>query len=243
MERSPRKSPATATRRGRTRGRRPAEPPVEAGAESAEPAAEAPGGAGEAGTDPTPDVGASLRRVRASRGMSLDALARASGVSRAMLSQIELGRSVPTIKVLWRIARALDMPFSALLADSRPKGAIAILRADRARRLTSADGRFSSRALFPTDRPRRVEFYELRLAPKGSEDAEAHAPGTIENLVVQRGGVEISVGGESHQLGAGDAIQFPADSPHRYRNTGNVEAVMYLVMSYAEPVNAPGWSV
>ena len=198
---------------------------------------------GEQGGEGTPEVGVALRRVRAARAMSLETLARASGVSRAMLSQIELGRSTPTIKVLWRIARALDIPFSALLADSRPHGSTTILRADKARRLTSADGRFSSRALFPSDRTRRVEFYELRLAPRGHEDAVPHPPGTIENLVVQRGSVEISVAGEAHPLAPGDAMQFQADVPHRYKNTGAVEAVMYLVMSYTEAVSAPGWTV
>ena len=199
--------------------------------------------AGEPGGEATPDVGNALRRVRAARGMSLETLARASGVSRAMLSQIELSRSTPTIKVLWRIARALDIPFSALLADNRPHGTTTVLRGDKARRLTSADGRFSSRALFPNDRSRRVEFYELRLAPKGHEEAVAHPPGTVENLVVQRGNVEIGLGAESHPLAPGDAIQFQADVPHRYKNTGAVEAVMYLVMMYTEAVTAPGWTV
>src|SRR6185369_8822735 len=53
---------------------------------------------GEPGGEATPDVGNALRRLRAARGMSLETLARASGVSRAMLSQIELSRSTPTIK-------------------------------------------------------------------------------------------------------------------------------------------------
>ncbi|MEP7126331.1 MAG: helix-turn-helix transcriptional regulator, partial [Byssovorax sp.] len=55
----------------------------------------------EASSDLTPVVGANLRRLRAKRGLSLERLARASGVSRAMLGQIELGQSTPTINVLW----------------------------------------------------------------------------------------------------------------------------------------------
>ncbi|MSP62830.1 MAG: XRE family transcriptional regulator [Myxococcales bacterium] len=191
-----------------------------------------------------PEVGANLRRVRLARAMSLDALARASGVSRAMLSQVELGHSTPTIKVLWKIARAFELPFSALLAGGPAQDPTCLLRGDRARRLTSHDGRFSSRALFPPDRPRRVEFYELRLAPRGIEEAEPHPPGTTENLVVNRGTVEIRVDGVAHELGPGDALQFQADVPHAYRNAGPAEAVMYLVMSYAETIAAsPGWNV
>src|SRR5688572_27668106 len=61
-------------------------------------------------------VGANLRRLRVQRGLSLERLARASGVSRAMLGQIELGQSTPTITVLWKIARALDLSIASLVA-------------------------------------------------------------------------------------------------------------------------------
>ncbi|MCS6911918.1 MAG: XRE family transcriptional regulator [Myxococcota bacterium] len=183
----------------------------------------------------TPVVGSNLRRLRVQRGLSLERLSRASGVSRAMLGQIELGQSAPTINVLWKIARALEVPCSALLR-SRARSGAQVLPAERAKRLISHDGSFSSRALFPFDEPRRVEFYELRLAPLSSEHADPHPPGTTENLVVSSGAVEITVDGEHHLLGTGDAILFEADVPHVYRNPGNAEAVMYLVMTYADIV-------
>jgi len=176
-------------------------------------------------------VGHNLRRLRTSRGLSLERLARASGVSRAMLGQIELGRSVPTISLLWKVARALDVPVPTLLGDSGG-GRTTVMRASEAKVLGSASGAFTSRALFPFTPERKVEFYELRLAPRAVERAEPHSPGTHENLVVQAGTVEITVGGERHRLGAGDAILFEADRPHGYRNAGDGEAVLYLVMSY-----------
>jgi transcriptional regulator with XRE-family HTH domain len=169
------------------------------------------------------------------RSLSLEKLSRLSGVSRAMLGQIELGQSAPTVNVLWKIGTALEVPFSALIT-SRPTSSFHVLRADQSKRLASNDGSFVSRALFPFDEPRRVEFYELRLAPGGAEHADAHPPGTVENLVVSRGAVEIETGGVVHSLGSGDAVVFEADTPHAYRNPGDVEALMYLVMTYAESV-------
>jgi mannose-6-phosphate isomerase-like protein (cupin superfamily) len=152
-----------------------------------------------------------------------------------MLGQIELGQSAPTINVLWKIASALGVPFSALITA---RGAVGphVLRAEGAKHLTSQDGAFSSRALFPFDEPRRVEFYELRLVPGGVERADAHNPGTTENLVVAEGSVEIEVGGRKEVLARGDAIVFEADSPHVYRNRAPGETVMYLVMTYADTV-------
>lgn len=187
------------------------------------------------GADLAPVVGKNLKRLRTERGLSLERLAQSSGVSRAMLGQVELGQSAPTINVLWKMARALDVPFSALITSAASSGT-RVLRGDAAKRLMSSDGSFQSRALFPFDEPRRVEFYELKLAAKGVERADAHAPGTLENLVVAKGSVEIVAGSEHHRLESGDAILFEADQSHEYRNVGAGEAVLYLVMTYAEQV-------
>ncbi|MFT3695115.1 MAG: helix-turn-helix domain-containing protein [Kofleriaceae bacterium] len=201
-----------------------------------EPAANTASNAqGEAATDLAPVVGANLRRLRTRRGLSLERLAQISGVSRAMLGQIELGQSAPTINVLWKIARALEVTFSALISARTQSGAL-VLRASESKILTSKDRSFSSRALFPFDEPRRVEFYELRLSAGSVEDADAHPPGTTENLVVTTGTVEIDVSGDTHKLEGGDSILFEADTPHAYRNVGKTEAVMFLVMTYAEEI-------
>ncbi len=189
----------------------------------------------EPAADLAPVVGKNLKRLRTERGLSLERLANLSGVSRAMLGQVELGQSAPTINVLWKMARALDVPFSALITTAQTGGA-KVLRSAAAKRLLSSDGSFQSRALFPFDEPRRVEFYELKLAAKGQERADGHAPGTTENLVVTKGQVEIVVGAQTHRLEAGDAILFEADQPHVYRSMGPTEAVMYLVMTYPEQV-------
>ncbi len=180
-------------------------------------------------------VSGNLKRLRVKRGLSLEALANLSDVSRGMLSQIELGRSVPTISLLWKVARALGVPFSALTSDSGSHGNL-VLPADKAKVLTSAGGGFTSRALFPFDAERRVEFYKLTLAPHAVEIADPHAPGTVENLTVAAGRVEITAGGVAYILTPEDAILFAADVPHSYRNLGAKTAVMYLVMTYTEAI-------
>jgi len=102
----------------------------------------------------------------------------------------------------------------------------------RGKILSSQDGSFSSRALFPLDAQRKVEFYELKLAPHGVERADAQAPGTTENLVVNSGALELSVGEEHFSLAPGDALYFEADLPHVYENPGSVETLICLVMTY-----------
>jgi transcriptional regulator with XRE-family HTH domain len=194
-----------------------------------------PGASDELSKDLSPVLGANLRRLRTQRGLSLERFAKESSVSRAMLSQIELGQSAPTINVAWKICAALGVPFSALITE-KGGAAVSVLRADHSKVLSSRDGRFTSRALFPFDASRRVEFYELRLAPGAEERAEAHAPGTTEYLAVAEGAVEIDVHEERVALATGDTVVFQADVPHTYRNPAGSGAVMYLVMTYAESV-------
>ena len=193
--------------------------------------------AADGDSDVSTTVAANLSRYRAARGWSLAKLAEASGVSRAMLNQIERCQSVPTINVLWKISTALGVPFAALLEQARDDSTV-VLRAQRAWSLSSQDGAFVSRALFPLSGPRRAEFYELRLAPGVEEAADAHATGTFENIVVNRGCIEILVEQSRYRLDPGDALYFRADVPHTYRNLGEDHAVAYLVMTYADLVES-----
>lgn len=192
--------------------------------------------AGAAGDDPVglaAVIGAHVHQRRKQLGLSLTALAHRSQVSRAMLSQIERGRSTPTIGVLWKIAHALEAPIATLLHEAR-EDSVCLLPAHSTRLYGSQDGRFRARALFPAQRSRPVEFYELRIQSCGEQAAELHSPGTLKNLVVGYGEVEIVVAGKPYALATGDAIQFQADVDHAYRNIGPMEAVMYLVMTYTQ---------
>jgi XRE family transcriptional regulator, regulator of sulfur utilization len=180
-------------------------------------------------------VGENLERLRKQRGLSLERLAALSGVSRAMLGQIEAGESAPTIALLWKVSRGLDVRFADLLGDE-PSGDIQFLPINASKVLRSNDGGFESRALFPFDNRRQAEFYELKLRPGHTEQAEPHAEGTYENLVVHSGRLKLIVGDSSPlELRPGDAVYFRADVPHSYENPGTKDTVMYLVMTYAEP--------
>lgn len=176
-------------------------------------------------------IGDNLRGFRRRQGLSVDGLAQLSGTDPALLTAIEEGRHRPDIGTLWTVAKALDLSFSSLLSSGSDAGTTVIRRVEQ-RSLTSRDGRFTSRALFPLKGERQVEFYELRLSPGADESSDGHSSGTVENILVGRGQVEVTTADGEHQLEEGDSILFEADVPHRYRNAGDGEAVLYLVMSY-----------
>ena len=147
-------------------------------------------------------VAENLRRRRKARGMSLDDLARASGVSRAGLSQIETRKTNPTVGILWKIAVGLGLPFADLIGE--PASTASVLRKSATQVLRSVDGKFMSRP----------------LAPVAVHASDAHALGTREQLVVLEGALRVRVGDAVYELAEGDSLSFLADVAHGYENAG-----------------------
>src|SRR6202453_4509957 len=143
-------------------------------------------------------VAENLRQRRKARGMTLDDLARSSGVSRAALSQIETCKSNPTVGVLWKIAVGLGVPIAELIGA--PRSGVVVLRRGDSQLLRSADGKFESRPLTPAGASPLVELYELRLAARSVHASEPHAAGTHEVLVVLSGSLRLRVDDDSHEL-------------------------------------------
>jgi transcriptional regulator with XRE-family HTH domain len=176
-------------------------------------------------------VAARLRALRRTRGMSLDQLAEASGVSRAALSQIETCRTNPTVGLLWKVAVGFGVPFAELLGED--PAPVSVLRRDDMQVLRSLDGKLHSRALAPAGAHPFIEVYELRLAARGRHVSEPHAPGVREIVVVLSGALRLTVGATTHALAAGDSVWFAADVPHVYNNPGTSEARYHDLILYA----------
>jgi transcriptional regulator with XRE-family HTH domain len=186
--------------------------------------------ADEVPADLTLSISRNLKRLRTRQGLSLERLARRSGVSRAMLGQIELGKSVPTIAVLWRIATALDVSIGSLAEPGGNRPATILRRAD-ARVISSPDGGFRAWILSSPDGPRGVDFQEISLAPRHTEKHGPRVAGTRYHLMVVEGTLDISLGsGQPHSLCTGDVIFFHGDLPHQYANPGTAEARAYVVV-------------
>lgn len=64
--------------------------------------------------DITQHPATTLKALRQARGWSLSKLAEETGVSKAMLGQIERNESSPTVSTLWKIATGLNVPFRRL---------------------------------------------------------------------------------------------------------------------------------
>jgi transcriptional regulator with XRE-family HTH domain len=191
-----------------------------------EPVAENPAGA----DDVSRRVAENLRRRRKARGMSLDDLAKASGVSRAGLSQIETRKTNPTVGILWKIAVGLGLPFADLIGE--PASTASVLRRDSTQVLRSVDGKFMSRPLAPSGASPLVELYELTLQPGTVHTSEAHAFGTREQLVVLEGALRLRVAETLYELAEGDSVSFLADVPHVYENAAKAVLRVHNIIIY-----------
>jgi transcriptional regulator with XRE-family HTH domain len=177
-------------------------------------------------------LGERLRRLRASRDWSLDALATSSGVSRSMLSEIERNKANPTLMVAYRIARAFNMTLGELVESPGNSPTIQTVRANDRGQILRADKLHHIRTLSPLNLDKAIEFYEILLPVGGELRSQAHVEGTRELLVVARGLVRIESGRDVETLEAGDSAAFRADVAHAIINSGKGDAMIYLVDIY-----------
>jgi len=171
-----------------------------------------------------------LKETRKNKGLSLEATAKLSGVSRSMLSQIERGESSPTVATLWNLTRALQVDFSGLLdageADSTIKE---IMRANRTPTIDSQGEGCRIRILSPPDQAGRLEVYEILFAAHGALLSEPHRQGCVEHMTVLEGILSVTAGDEDAKLVEGDTIRYAADCPHSLRANDKPAKALLIV--------------
>ena len=183
----------------------------------------------------TEHLAAVLRAKRREYGWSLDKAALETGVSKAMLGQIERCESSPTIATLWKIASGFQTSLSSLIEPAPVGSPDGVIRrsVEALRKQPAPDGMLVA-VLFPYAPPFGFELFELTLLPGYERLSEAHEPGVTEHVIVLRGPMEVLVEGEWIELGEGEAVRFAADRPHGYRNRRETPAVFHNLIHYAQ---------
>jgi transcriptional regulator with XRE-family HTH domain len=179
-------------------------------------------------------IGARVKALRESAGLSLRDLAARSGVSAPMLSQVERGETSPTLTVASRIASGLDLRLSQLLRLDE-SGSVTIARAGDRQRGGNKRRGHSFEVLTSAQPGQRAELSRHALAPGGAtgavDDPPMHEPGSRETALVERGAVVLVCDGQRHELGEGDCVTFDADLPHHFENPTDEEAAFLAVVS------------
>ena len=175
-------------------------------------------------------LGVKLRHTRMTKGLRLRELAEKAECSESMLSKIENGRAVPSLKTLYRIAEALDLTVGQLFAQpTEPNGLVSragerpIVHADP---LRNGPGLTLER-LIPYHQSHLLEGSIHNIAPGGSGGLISHEGEEVAYIL--EGQVEFIVGDEHFLLKAGDSICYRSEQPHGYRNGGAEHAKLIVV--------------
>jgi transcriptional regulator with XRE-family HTH domain len=176
-------------------------------------------------------LGSRVKELRKGRGLTLEALARRSGVSRAMLSKIERGEKNPTLVVAAKIAEGFGLTLSQLVGTEERREVVVVPKEGRMVMRDPETG-FERQLLSPTFGRRAVELIR-NVVPEGSTSGgfPPHKRGVEEYVVVEKGRLKAVLDEEEYLLEEGDAAYFEADIAHRFDNAGEGECSYYLVIS------------
>lgn len=189
------------------------------------------------------ELGSNIRAIRAEMGLTLDTLAERSGVSRAMLSDIERGTKSPTIRVLSQVAAGLECTLSELLGEDIPQqpDAVQVLRRDQRQALVDPRSGVERQLLSPTFLRRGIEIIWYVIPPGVTTGVfPPHMQGVEEHVTVVRGKLHCLLGGKSFTLEEGDSLSFPADVDHSFHNPGNKPCRYFLVIDSSRTTSAHG---
>lgn len=173
-----------------------------------------------------------LKSVRHDRQWSLSQAAEYTGVSKAMLGQIERGESSPTVATLWKIATGFNVPFSTFLEHAQPRQPLLLHRQGALPVFDQANADMRVTPLFPFDPQLGVDIFRIELAAGAISESSAHEHGVIEHVIVLEGELELYAEGVWHTLKAGEAIRFQADQAHSYRNNSHTLVVLHDLIHY-----------
>jgi transcriptional regulator with XRE-family HTH domain len=170
-----------------------------------------------------------LRRLRSERGLTLDALAERSAVSRAMISKIERGVAVPTATVLGKLSAALEVGLSQLVGNARPREPVLLpeIEQDIYRDPESGLERRSLSPLFPD---RSVDFV-LNLLPAGGHVVfPGHHQGVEEYLFVRQGRLIVVTDGQRHLVTQGSTLFYPGHTEHEFHNETDEVVEFFIIV-------------
>ncbi|MEO3988770.1 helix-turn-helix domain-containing protein [Pseudocitrobacter cyperus] len=174
-------------------------------------------------------LSATLKSLRQQREWSLSRLADETGVSKAMLGQIERNESSPTVATLWKIATGLNVPFSLFITPPQSETPGAFDPQQQAMVVTP---------VFPWDPELCFDHFSILLAPGALSESTPHEKGVIEHVIAISGTLDMYVAGEWRRLEAGEGLRFAGDEAHSYRNSTQQVTHFHSLIHYPKEKTA-----
>lgn len=176
-------------------------------------------------------IGNNLKNLRLSKNLSLGQLSEISGISKALLGQIEKGNNNPTINTLWKIANGLRVPYTVLLEKPANEALIVTQKDALKNEHLTQDNKCSIFYYYPYNMNRNYEFSGMHLQANGSYKSMGHLESSQEYIFVYQGILTVILSGQTYTLYPGDSIHFHSDQLHEYRND-HLDEVHALIYNY-----------
>jgi transcriptional regulator with XRE-family HTH domain len=180
--------------------------------------------------DPLINISNTLKKTRFEKGLTLDETSNLTGVSKAMLGQIERAESTPTISILWKISTGLKISFSELLSTSNENNEA--VNINQIEPVYESEDKMILYNVFPFDPITGFEYFYIKLLSGANHVSQPHKSSTVEYVVVTEGKLNITVDNKTHVLEAPAAFNFRADKIHTYSNPYNKEVVFQNIVKY-----------
>jgi transcriptional regulator with XRE-family HTH domain len=180
------------------------------------------------------NIGSRMKAVRTAKKLSQRELARRSGVTNGLISQIEQNHSSPSVASLKRILDAIPMTLSEFFGSTAPSEKKIFYNADELRELNperifpkspNASKSVSLKQVGAAG-AHTLQMLHERYASGADTGKELYTHDSEEAGIIVSGRIELTVGNETHSLGPGDAYIFDSKIPHRFRNVGEEECVI-----------------
>ncbi|MFG0286428.1 MAG: helix-turn-helix domain-containing protein [Phycisphaerales bacterium JB039] len=180
----------------------------------------------------TAAIGEQIKSRRLAQELTQGDLAERSGVSKAMICDIECGKKNPTIRLLGQLAAGLGVGISDLLDLDETPRFVSDRRAQQ-RTLVDPENGMERRVLSTAMLRRGIEIIEYTYPPGADcTGFPPHYHGVYEAAVVVEGRVRMNIGSDQIELGPGDSVTYAADVEHSAMNVGEAPArVIYVVDS------------
>lgn len=176
-------------------------------------------------------LGQILYAFRADAGLSLNALAAASGLSAGLLSQIERGNGNPSYNTLIKLAHALGVRVGDFFGGHDPEPKLAeLIKADSRRRLLLSEHDMVYELITPSMNG-RLGVIRAQVAAGWSNETVPFLHEGEECVLVVEGSLVVVVAGERYELTEGDSLTYDASVPHWYANDGDGPAVFIGAMT------------
>jgi len=185
-------------------------------------------------------LGSRLKTARSNKGWSLDKTSQHTGVSKAMLGQIERGESSPTVVRLWSIANGFELPLSYFLIDLAQTSANSSLNSTL-NKLQNNEDDIHIVTLFPYNELTKLEVFQITLDPRREHISAPHNTGVVEHIIAVDGTMEYflaltadGIEQQWHTLKQGESVKFNADQQHGYRNMTEKPVIIHNIISYTQ---------